>query len=79
MADRIVVLPGDGIGPEVTQEARNILVAAAEKVGRKTLRKHALPLLPPPEAPPEPPEPAPDEDPGRVRKSVRIAVKVADG
>ncbi len=30
---RIVVLPGDGIGPEVTREARRVLVAVAPKHG----------------------------------------------
>lgn len=30
---RIVLLPGDGIGPEVTEQARLVLVAAGRKVG----------------------------------------------
>jgi len=33
--DRIVVLPGDGIGPEVTREARQVLEAACLRRGRK--------------------------------------------
>ena len=32
-AARIVVLPGDGIGPEVTAAARRVLDAAASTVG----------------------------------------------
>src|SRR5437899_12749378 len=31
MSYRIVVLPGDGVGPEVTREAKNVLLAAAER------------------------------------------------
>ena len=34
--DRILVLPGDGIGPEVTEQARRVLDAAA--------RRHGIPL-----------------------------------
>lgn len=33
MAHRILVLPGDGIGPEVTREARRVLEAAASRFG----------------------------------------------
>ena len=33
--DRILILPGDGIGPEVTREARRVLEAAASGVGLK--------------------------------------------
>lgn len=33
--DRILLLPGDGIGPEVTVEARRVLEAAATRRGRK--------------------------------------------
>ena len=33
--DRILLLPGDGIGPEVTREARQILEAACAQRGRK--------------------------------------------
>ncbi|HBZ70522.1 MAG TPA: 3-isopropylmalate dehydrogenase [Deltaproteobacteria bacterium] len=33
--DRIVLLPGDGIGPEVTREARRVLEAACSRRGRK--------------------------------------------
>jgi 3-isopropylmalate dehydrogenase len=33
MAERIVLLPGDGIGPEVTEQARRVLVAAGERFG----------------------------------------------
>ncbi len=33
MAERIVLLPGDGIGPEVTEQARRVLVAAGSKFG----------------------------------------------
>jgi len=33
--DRIVLLPGDGIGPEVTREARKVLEAACARRGRK--------------------------------------------
>jgi len=33
LAQRILVLPGDGIGPEVTAEARRVLEAAAEAAG----------------------------------------------
>src|SRR5207245_6351341 len=32
-AARIVVLPGDGIGPEVTEAARRVLEVAATRVG----------------------------------------------
>jgi len=35
VSDRILVLPGDGIGPEVTREAQRALVAAASRHGRK--------------------------------------------
>ena len=30
---RILVLPGDGIGPEVTEQARRVLEAAARRFG----------------------------------------------
>ena len=33
MAERIVLLPGDGIGPEVTEQARRVLVAAGAEAG----------------------------------------------
>ncbi|MBJ17842.1 MAG: 3-isopropylmalate dehydrogenase [bacterium] len=33
MAERIVLLPGDGIGPEVTEQARLVLVAAGAQAG----------------------------------------------
>ena len=33
--DRILVLPGDGVGPEVTREAQRVLEAAAARHGRK--------------------------------------------
>ncbi len=33
MSDRIVVLPGDGIGPEVTAQARRVLDAVADRHG----------------------------------------------
>src|SRR5690606_36310455 len=33
MAERIVLLPGDGIGPEVTEQARRVLVAAGKRFG----------------------------------------------
>jgi 3-isopropylmalate dehydrogenase len=33
--ERILVLPGDGIGPEVTRQARRVLAAAAEGAGLK--------------------------------------------
>jgi 3-isopropylmalate dehydrogenase len=33
--DRIVLLPGDGIGPEVTREARRVLEAACARRGRR--------------------------------------------
>jgi len=33
--DRILLLPGDGIGPEVTREARRVLEAAAARFDRK--------------------------------------------
>lgn len=33
MAERIVLLPGDGIGPEVTEQARLVLVAAGKQAG----------------------------------------------
>ncbi|WP_145196822.1 3-isopropylmalate dehydrogenase [Thalassoglobus polymorphus] len=35
MNAKIVLLPGDGIGPEVTEEGRKILVEVAEKFGHK--------------------------------------------
>ncbi|MBW2424791.1 MAG: 3-isopropylmalate dehydrogenase [Deltaproteobacteria bacterium] len=33
MAERIILLPGDGIGPEVTEQARRVLEAAGRKFG----------------------------------------------
>ena len=33
LAERIVLLPGDGIGPEVTEQARRVLVAAGARAG----------------------------------------------
>ena len=33
LAERIVLLPGDGIGPEVTEQARLVLAAAGQKFG----------------------------------------------
>ena len=33
MAEKIVLLPGDGIGPEVTEQARLVLVAAGKQAG----------------------------------------------
>ncbi len=33
MTERIVLLPGDGIGPEVTEQARLVLVAAGKQAG----------------------------------------------
>jgi 3-isopropylmalate dehydrogenase len=33
LTERIVLLPGDGIGPEVTEQARRVLVAAAAREG----------------------------------------------
>jgi len=33
MTERIVLLPGDGIGPEVTEQARRVLVAAGKRHG----------------------------------------------
>ena len=33
MAERIVLLPGDGIGPEVTEQARRVLEAAGARAG----------------------------------------------
>jgi 3-isopropylmalate dehydrogenase len=33
LAERIVLLPGDGIGPEVTEQARLVLVAAGRQAG----------------------------------------------
>ena len=33
MTDRILLLPGDGIGPEVTREAQRVLEAAAAAAG----------------------------------------------
>ena len=40
--DRIVVLPGDGIGPEVTQQAQRVLEAVASKHGIKLEFEEAL-------------------------------------
>ncbi len=40
--DRIVLLPGDGIGPEVTREARRVLEAAALAHGHKLEFEEAL-------------------------------------
>ncbi len=40
--DRILVLPGDGIGPEVTREARRVLEAVAERHGRKLAFEEGL-------------------------------------
>ena len=42
MADRILLLPGDGIGPEVTEQARRALVAAAERAGIGLAFENAL-------------------------------------
>jgi 3-isopropylmalate dehydrogenase len=33
VAEKIVLLPGDGIGPEVTEQARLVLVAAGKQIG----------------------------------------------
>ena len=33
MAERILLLPGDGIGPEVTAEARRVLEWSAQRHG----------------------------------------------
>ena len=40
--DRILVLPGDGIGPEVTREACRVLEVAAERHGRKLVFEEGL-------------------------------------
>ncbi|MCG8588985.1 MAG: 3-isopropylmalate dehydrogenase [Proteobacteria bacterium] len=42
MLDRIIVLPGDGIGPEVTREARRVLEAVAARHGLKLGFEEAL-------------------------------------
>ncbi len=42
MNARIVVLAGDGIGPEVTQEAQKVLGAVAEKFGHRFQFDHQL-------------------------------------
>ncbi len=39
---RILVLPGDGIGPEVTREARRVLEAAASEAGIPLRFEHSL-------------------------------------
>ena len=40
--DRILVLPGDGIGPEVTREACRVLEVVAERHGRKLAFEEGL-------------------------------------
>ena len=40
--DRILVLPGDGIGPEVTREARRVLEAVAARHDRKLVFEEGL-------------------------------------
>jgi 3-isopropylmalate dehydrogenase len=40
--DRVLVLPGDGIGPEVTAEARRVLEAVAERFGLKLAFEEGL-------------------------------------
>lgn len=42
MKKTIAVLPGDGIGPEVTEQAKNILQTIAEKFGHTFVFKHGL-------------------------------------
>ena len=39
---RILVLPGDGIGPEVTEQARRVLEAAARRFGLALDFEHVL-------------------------------------
>ena len=38
----ITVLPGDGIGPEVTEQAVNVLQAAADRFGHQLQRQEKL-------------------------------------
>jgi 3-isopropylmalate dehydrogenase len=38
----IAVLPGDGIGPEITEQALNVTKAIAEKFGHELTYKHAI-------------------------------------
>ena len=40
--ERVILLPGDGIGPEVTREARRVLEVAAEAHGAKLAFEEAL-------------------------------------
>ena len=40
--ERILLLPGDGIGPEVTREAQRVLEAAARKHGHKLVFEEDL-------------------------------------
>ncbi len=40
--DRVLVLPGDGIGPEVTEQAQRVLVAAADRHGLKLAFEEGL-------------------------------------
>src|SRR5262245_317545 len=43
MKATIVLLPGDGIGPEVVQEARRILLAIADRSGHQlAFEEHAI-------------------------------------
>ncbi|HEX5420754.1 MAG TPA: isocitrate/isopropylmalate family dehydrogenase, partial [Gammaproteobacteria bacterium] len=42
MSGRIVVLPGDGVGPEVTAQTVRVLEAAAAKAGLKLEFQEAL-------------------------------------
>jgi len=55
LGEPILVLPGDGIGPEVTREAQRVLVAAAERhgigvevsealIGGASIDEHGVPL-----------------------------------
>lgn len=39
---RIAILPGDGIGPEVTAEAEKVLHAVADRFGHKIVTEHGL-------------------------------------
>ena len=42
MKKTIAVLPGDGVGPEVTEQAKNILATVAEKFGHTFIFKEGL-------------------------------------
>ena len=39
---KIAVLPGDGIGPEISEQGVNVMTAVCNKFGHKVSYKHAI-------------------------------------